>query len=199
MSSLFFHKETIEIYGYASTDDFNENKIYVLKCKYAIWTDFLKHLLYAFHNYLYKIIQNNFEQCEYYEYKCIQDLYEYNLTETCSDDYTYFYLNKNIDIYRTALIHYNLYGIYCFYQVIDNLDNLSLINNPISIGNMYDICSSFDKMIDFISDVKSLQCLITIQQIFKNYISINKYTVISITYNKLTLYNDSDENIVFII
>ena len=65
MNSRFFNKETIEIYGHASTDVFNENNVYFLKCKYSVWTEFTKHLLYAFHNYLHKVIHTNCEQCDY--------------------------------------------------------------------------------------------------------------------------------------
>ena len=198
MNSRFFNKETIEIYGHASTDVFNENNVYFLKCKYSVWTEFTKHLLYALHNYLHKVIQTNCEQCDYYEYKCIQELYEYNLTEYLADVNIYNYLNKNIDIFRTALIRYDLYGIYCFYDLLNNLDATKPMNKTISLGNMYDIHLLFEKIIEFISNEKSLECARTIQQIFKNYHSINKYTIISITYDKLTV-DDAETNTVIII
>ena len=72
------------------------------------------------------------------------------------------------------------------------------MNKTISLGNMYDIHLLFEKIIEFISNEKSLECARTIQQIFKNYHSINKYTIISITYDKLTV-DDAETNTVIII
>ncbi len=197
----FLKKGSIEIYGYEESDDFNDNKLSFLQCKYSVWKEFNKHLICAFHNYLNKIIQSNYEECDYYEYICAQKLYEYNLTEYLGEDYVYGYLNKNIDIYRKALIRYNLYGIYCFYELTNNLNKQPLNQKPISLGNMYDICNSFEKIIEFISNEKSLQCVRTIQQIFKNYLSINKHTVIEIKYTEPYHYNnnDNDNNTVIII
>jgi len=192
--AYFFNKGSIEIYGYAYTEDFNENKISSLQCKYSVWTEFNKHLICAFHNYLNKLIQSHYEECDYHDYTCIQKLYEYNFTEYFGDDYIYNYLNKNIDIYRKALMRYNLYGIYCFYELTNNLDKKQLRQKTISLGNMYDICNSFEKIIEFISNEKSLQCVRTIQQIFKNYLSINKYTVIQIKNTEPYHYTDNNND-----
>lgn len=192
--AYFFNKGSIEIYGCASTEDFNENKISSLQCKYSVWTEFNKHLICAFHNYLNKLIQSHYEEYDYHDYTCIQKLYEYNLTEYLGDYYIYNYLNKNIDIYRKALMRYNLYGIYCFYELTNNLDKKQLRQKTISLGNMYDICISFEIITEFISDVKSLQCIRTIQQIFKNYLSINKHTVIEIKYTEPYHYNNNCNN-----
>jgi hypothetical protein len=165
-----------------------------LQCKYSVWTEFNKHLICAFHNYLNKLIQSHYEEYDYHDYTCIQKLYEYNLTEYLGDYYIYNYLNKNIDIYRKALMRYNLYGIYCFYELTNNLDKKQLRQKTISLGNMYDICISFEIITEFISDVKSLQCIRTIQQIFKNYISINKYTVIQIKNTEPYHYTDNNND-----
>jgi len=190
----FLNKGTIEIYGYEASDDFNENKLSFLQCKYSVWKEFNKHLICAFHNYLNKLIQSHYEEYDYHDYTCIQKLYEYNLTEYLGEDYVYGYLNKNIDIYRKALMRYNLYGIYCFYELTNNLDKKQLRQKTISLGNMYDICISFEIITEFISDVKSLQCIRTIQQIFKNYISINKYTVIQIKNTEPYHYTDNNND-----
>ena len=159
-----------------------------MQCKYSVWVEFKKHLLDAFQQCLYKITQTEYEDCNYYEYNNIQKLHDYNLTQhfDLSDNYIYEYLHNNMETYQRTLIHYDLYGFYCFYGLLNNLEKVPLMTKTISIGTMHDICNSFEKIIHFFNNEKSLKCARIIQQIFKNYCDINKYTIISVSSLSIT-------------